>query len=150
MPTKAYSAHWVAHAPWAHPLWSSYVLALVDLTTVLEKPAVKFATGMTHEFSLWALNPELDHQYPHGKLSTTLPEAEITLQQGMLSPPNYVYQFVAKNDEYAEKRISGYYSRILNRTISPDTDFRKMWDQLFQDGISGRDYSANQKTIKSS
>ncbi|RVQ23032.1 hypothetical protein [Sinorhizobium meliloti] len=57
--TGVFSAAWIIDAPWAHPVWSQYLLALYDLTTPApEVGTVVFMPGATHEFVLHALDPE--------------------------------------------------------------------------------------------
>jgi hypothetical protein len=117
---------WGISAPWAHPIWKQYVAELYDLTTPSPEPPKLYKEGMTHEFVLTAIDPE-------HKLIENMP---ITAQKVYrLRPPNMVYQFPAKDNDEAEKRIQGLLDRIKAGTISPDTDFRRMWDAEFQDGV---------------
>ena len=52
-------AQWVVEAPWAHPLWHSYLLALVHLRPMPDgRPTKLYLIGATHELWLYALNPE--------------------------------------------------------------------------------------------
>jgi hypothetical protein len=128
--------YWVVYAPWAHPAWNNYAMMLVDLTTPMDEPPVLFDRKFTHELSLWALHPDRDRVYPQGKLPGAIAETVTVLFENVLRPPNHVYQFKDTN-EGAELRGETVYSLIRNQTISPDTDFRSMWDGLYPDWIGG-------------
>ncbi len=127
-PSRPFSAIWGVTAPWAHPLWHEYLLELVDLTTPTSKPPVLHMVGATHEFILTAITRET--QFNHG-----LP---LSMQAvGKLTPPNYGYQFIAKDNLAALNRIQDLVDRIDARTISPDTDYRHEWDTiLFPDAFA--------------
>lgn len=44
-------AAWVIEAPWAHPVWHSYTLALVHLRPIEDAPkTITHLDGATHEF----------------------------------------------------------------------------------------------------
>lgn len=124
--TAAMAALWIVTAPWAHPLWSQYAFSLVDLTTpVPGQPPVIHLPGATHEFLLFAINPDM----PVDKWSDRQPG-------WLLSPINCGYQFIAESHEAALARIQGYVDLVLAGKLSPDTDFRSMWNSLFEDGHS--------------
>lgn len=125
----AYSACWIVHAPWAHPIWHSYAIHLVDLNTDIEgKPAQKLREDVTHEMTLWALDPDPNKQPVIGE---SLKDWD--LNGCMLQPANYGYQFVADSDEAARNRIQALVDKIEKRLLSPDTDFRWDWDRVFKD-----------------
>lgn len=122
-----FGAGWIIDAPWAHPIWSQYQLVLYDLTSPSAEhgePKI-LLPGATHEFMLWALDPDKpikrDTQPELGKLVR-------------LQPPNYAYQFKAESDAAAEARLQRLVDRIAAREVSPDTDFRSFWNShLFSD-----------------
>jgi hypothetical protein len=124
---RPFGAQWVLTVPWAHPLWSQYWVALYDLTTKHADGTVPMIArpGMTHEMILWAINPDKPvtvwESRPDGCL---------------LTPPNHGYQFKAESDEEAEARIAKISLAIEERGISPDTDWRGVWNELFIDGVS--------------
>lgn len=125
---NAFGAVWVFTCRWAHPIWSQYALHLVDLTTSLPPPHPKptlARPGMTHEMSLWAIDPD--------KPVSKWMEAPAGC---MLTPANQAYQFKAESDEAALNRIQDLVNQMEARTLSPDTDYRRAWDALFQDGVS--------------
>lgn len=123
-----FSATWFINAPWAHPLWQQYLLALYDLTTPTTKPPTLHLRDATHEFMLYALDPE----HPIAKDAIVPPE-----QVYKLSPPNFAYQFKAKSNAEAEERIQAVVDGIVARQISPDTDARSFWNNgLFPDAYA--------------
>ena len=128
---KVFSVLYHVSAPWAHPMWQNYLLSLADLTTVLKgKPSAKLLKeGMTHEFLLFAFNPEHNHLFPY----------KFELEKWgsyVLWPPNYGYQFNVESDQKAMERISAIIQSIEDKKLSPDTDFRRVWDDLFKDGVT--------------
>lgn len=126
---QAFSAAWIVRAPWAHTIWHSYAVHLVDLTTDMgDKPAVKYREDVTHEVSVWALDPDPDNQ---PVVRPALKDWDVG--RCMLQPANYGYQFVAESDEAALARISEVVLMIETAVLSPDTDFRRDWDRLFAD-----------------
>ena len=120
-PGKPFSAIWGVTAPWAHPTWNEYLLTLVDLTTPIGKPPILYLKDATHEFALSSITPEthLDHTLPLSKQAV-----------GRITPPNFGYQFIAKDNLAALARIQDLVDRIDARSISPDTDFRHQWDTI--------------------
>jgi hypothetical protein len=123
-----FNAAWVINAPWAHPIWTQYALFLYDLTTPSDKGETVFLKeGMTHEMILYALDPVV-LILPHKTL----------IEQGFkyLTPANCGYQFKAESNEAAVERIRKIIDKVDSRAISPDTDYRGMWDELFKDGAS--------------
>lgn len=125
-----YNCVWVIDAPWAHPLWSQYVVLLYDLTTVqegVEMPKVVLE-GATHEFMVYAVDPDAKIEK-----DTDAWELGKSGQLRLLQPANYGYQFKAETNEAAEGRIQGLVDQILAQTLSPDTDFRSWWDRILPD-----------------
>ena len=129
---QPFCAHWIVKAPWAHPAWDSYFVMVVDLKTPTPQPAYRARPGVTHELMIFAMNPGED----------VPPLVEIAESGRMLSyllrPANYGYQFTANSDKAATERIQGLVDRIVEKTLSPDTDHRKAWDLIFDDGVSLR------------
>lgn len=123
--STAWSVAWAIHAPWAHSMWSWYLLELCDLTVDLGKPPILYLPGATHEFLLYALHP--DHPLKQG-----VPLND----QGIVSlmPPNYGYQIRAESNEAARKRLQAVVDEIVAERLSPDTDWRGRWDRMFSDG----------------
>lgn len=123
---KAFSVGWVIDAPWGHPIWSQYLVALYDLTTPDEEagPVKFYLDGATHEFLVFALSP--DYPVPRdAPISTT--------RFVPLHPANYGYQFKADSDDAALARVQEIVDSIVAKKLSPDTDFRSLWNKLLPD-----------------
>ncbi|MGO8241268.1 hypothetical protein ACC806_34590 [Rhizobium ruizarguesonis] len=123
--SEVFSVSWVIDAPWAHPMWSQYLVTLYDLTTPHKDgiPTLHLKDA-THEFLVHAL--DLRHQVPRD-----VPPSKVRIV--MLQPANYGYQFKADSDEAAEARIQELVSGIVAGKLSPDTDFRSLWNKLLPD-----------------
>lgn len=115
-----YARTWVVSAPWAHPLWATYAFLLYDLTTPIPgaPAAILYRPDVTHEFLVYALDPA------HPPTPPT----------HILQPANMGYQFTAASNEAAADRIIKLIWEVEARRLSPDTDFRSMWDRIFSDG----------------
>lgn len=100
---------------------------LMDLTTDMGTPAIKYRDDVTHEMQVWALHPDID-------VNVDGPLGSWTWNGALLMPANYGYQFAAEDDDSAYNRIRGIVQMIMSRQLSPDTDFRRRWDRLFSDG----------------
>ena len=111
---------WIVEAPWAHPVWDNYVVLLYDLTTDTGSAPAIHREGMTHELMVFALDPSKPIDPP----------------SHMLRPANHGYQFKADSDEAATERVVNLLEEIEVKHLSPDTDFRTMWDVRFPDGVS--------------
>ena len=113
---------WIVEAKWAHPLWHSYAFLLYDITTEIpgQPASVFYRDGMTHELMVFALDPA----HP------------VEPMFKVLTPANHGYQFKAESDEAATARIVALLEEIEAKKLSPDTDFRTMWDVRFPDGVS--------------
>jgi len=127
---EIFNVAWVINAPWAHPVWSQYVLMLYDLTSSSEKHGepLLHLPGATHEFFLWAIDPD----HPIEKEGALQPE-----DIHRLTPPNYGYQFKAASHQAAEERLQAIVDGIVAMEVNPDTDWRGAWDNaLFPDGYA--------------
>lgn len=132
---SAWGVTWVIQAPWAHPAWSQYVLALFDLTSDTGNPPILYMPGATHEFQLYALDPN----YPVSEADR--PSAMIEQDRmRLLSPASHGYQFRAATNYHAADRIQAVVDMIVRHELSPDTDWRMNWDVLFRDGFNLRDF----------
>lgn len=118
--TPAFGRTWIVQAAWAHPVWHSYVFMLYDLTTYIpDQPAPAiYRPGMTHEFMVFALDPAFPSVPP----------------SHLLQPANMGYQFAATSDDEASGRIMSLIADVEAMRLSPDTDWRFMWDEHFADG----------------
>ena len=116
--------------PWAHPLWSDYVLTVCDLTTDTGSPPIKYMSDATHEVLVWACDPHYPIDFTH------TPAAGEPLGTKFLRPANHGYQFKAESNEAAWARVNALVDAIEARTLSPDTDFTQLWDVHFKDGAT--------------
>jgi hypothetical protein len=122
-----FSVAWVINAPWAHPLWSQYLVMLYDLTSPhSDGPPTLHLPDATHEFIVHALDPE----FPVPK-DAQLASTELRT----LMPPNYGYQFKAASNEAAQERVQMIVDGIVAGHLSPDTDFRSLWNKLLPDAF---------------
>jgi len=109
---------WIVEAPWAHPMWHSYVIAVIHLRPIAGfPPAVIRLQGATHEVILFALDPS------HTPTLDNFPK--------FLSPSNFVGQWIAESDEAAVAKMDACVDEIIAGRLSPDTDFRHEWIARF-------------------
>lgn len=127
-----YNVTWAISVPWAHPIWHSYVILLYDLDpTPVGHPAPhKHRSGVTHEFLIFACDPERAEALARYE---TFAEAANGI---LLTPPNHGYQFAATSNEAATERLQAVVDAIAAGRLSPDTDFRHLWDERFADGVA--------------
>jgi len=117
---------WFIEAAWAHPIWHSYALSLVHLRQLEGFPEnLIYLDGATHEMALFALDPKTPRE----------PQVEGRAKLAALSPINFAAQFIEISDELALDRIKRTIQMILNRELSPDTDFIRSWVRLFGDNM---------------
>jgi hypothetical protein len=121
-------ASWLVEARWAHPIWHSYMMALIHLrpTADLPKPQIRLPEA-THEFFLWATDPDADRE--------AVIVGELDLKHIVLSPLNFGAQMKCDSDEAALCTIEYTIKDIVAGKLSPDTDHRACWEQRF--GTSG-------------
>jgi hypothetical protein len=111
---------WIIEAPWAHPVWDQYALSLAHLRdTATTEPATLYHPAATHEIVLAALDPQIWME----------PGDQGAL--GVLHPLNYVGQFRADDDAAALDFVRRVVRMVTAGTLSPDSDFRHDWEQLF-------------------
>lgn len=114
-------AQWVVECRWAHPFWHNYWIAIIHLRPTKQMPEPKInLPGATHEIWVFALNPletpSLDNNWPI-----------------LLSPGNFIGQFIASTDIDAEQTLENTVQDIIDGKLSPDTDFRHEWVRRFSD-----------------
>lgn len=109
---------YVAHAAYAHPMWHSYLVMCVNLRDLpgVQKAKINLA-GATHEIMVFALDPEQE-------LSTT----KMPL---LLTPVNFVAQFIEPDDAAAEARIKQTVQDVIDGKLNPDTDYGQHWIHRF-------------------
>ena len=119
--------------PWAHPVWSEYLLLVYDLDSpaISGKLSIKYDPAATHELVLHAVNPSTKIDF----------RKSLFTQQdsvGRLTPANHGYQFKAENNDAAWKRVRTLVDACFNFELSPDSDFSRDWDSRMIDGWSLR------------
>jgi hypothetical protein len=133
-PGVPWTATWIVDAPWAHPAWSQYLVLLYDLMAAPIDGSrwaapVLYMDGATHEVIVVV-------QDPAARLDPAVPLSKQQIRR--LTPANHGYQFAARNNEAAQARIQGVVDDIRAQRLSPDTDYRRVWDARFADGASLR------------
>lgn len=119
-PAELTVASWVVHAPYAHPVWHSYLIACVSLRNVAGVPPAKInLPGATHEVMVYALNPD------HPVTIDDLPH--------VLQPANFHGQFIEPSDEAAAARVDQTVQDVIDARLSPDTDYARHWIHRFSD-----------------
>ena len=118
--------NWVITAPWAHPLWHSYILHLIHLRPMGDgRKTLFYVPGATHEMMLFALDPE----YPLEPIVMGQARAQ------WLRPGNFAAQFISPSDEMARRRIRDTVSLICAAGLNPDTDAISQWVALYGDAM---------------
>lgn len=121
---------WYLNAPEYHPFWRDYRLIAYKLAPEFiegGKPLM-YLDGATHEMNVYALDPEWN-------LEKTLDAHQFHV----LQPCNFAAQFIATDDEGVATRLRESVQRICDGQLSPDTDFRKLWEVLWGDNmVKGR------------
>lgn len=124
---------WLIEAPWAHPIWHSYWIHLMHLRTIKVGPLAGatpqyiYLDNATHEMWVKALDPEQPRQP--------------MLDEGRwrpLSPSNFAVQLAGETDESAAARVRQAVHMICSGMLSPDTDFIRLWTELFGDNMVRR------------
>ena len=109
---------WIASAAYAHPLWSHYCIMCIALREVPGVPAAKVTLeNATHEVMVYALDPDRKpavDDFPR-----------------MLQPVNFVGQFIEADDLSAAARVQQAVQDVIDGTLNPDTDFRRLWVARF-------------------
>jgi hypothetical protein len=117
---------WLVEAPYAHPVWHSYMLFLMHLRPLPDfPPPIFYLEGATHEFHIWALDASAQRQHIID-----------TGQWGekRLNPMNFAVQ-VKMDDDEVKSKLRFSIVDILHGRISPDTDYRSRWARLWGDNM---------------
>lgn len=113
---------WIIEAPWAHPIWHSYLLALMHLRPMADRrKTLIYQIGVTHEVHLCALNPEHPRQ----------PVMEGQEPWRWLEPINFAAQITEPDDAAARARVRRAVEEICGGVLNPDTDYLHQWVQRF-------------------
>jgi hypothetical protein len=122
-------AEWLVEAPWAHPVWHSYIFVLLHLRPMPDRrETIIYLNGATHELWVYALDP-----------GQARAPALASGQFHYLTPMNFGAQFIEITDELARDRVKGSVKAILAGRLSPDTDYRRAWIALYNDKMLKKD-----------
>lgn len=124
---------WIVEAPWAHPVWHSYLIYLVHLRDMPDqRPTIFHVPDATHEFVLYAMDPDADR------------EAVITGRvmpfKMCLQPVNFAAQLVEIRDDLAIERIEAAIRDICDGKLSPDTDAQSQWIERFGNNMIKKEW----------
>lgn len=115
-------ASWVIHAPYAHPMWSNYLLEVVTLRDGLEPPVKhRYLERATHEMHLTVLHP-----------------GSVPVLDGRnteMRPLNFAAQLTLLSDEHARVLLKPAVMDVIEGRLNPDTDFVRMWADRFGDNM---------------
>jgi hypothetical protein len=116
-----------------HPFWSFHYAGLIHLRDIEGgKPVHKAFPTATHEFMVFALNPDSP---------PTLDPFSIAV----LEPISIVQQFVAASDAAALSAIECLLSKIARGQLSVDSDYRSEWRKLLTEATpAGRNHPLRQ------
>jgi hypothetical protein len=112
---RAQIGSWLLECPFAHPVWSQWVLSLVHLRALEGLPV---AVGSGHSLAIFAVDP----CYELG------PEAGVT-PRSLMSPPVVVdFATFGANDVRAVERVEALIEATMRRELSPDDDYQRRWE----------------------
>lgn len=122
-------AAWLLNVPGAHPFWSWWMLAACHLRPIPgAQSARKHYPGAEYEFAIITINPE---EHP-------IVDPDNLPREGfhLLRPSDVVHQFHGVTDADV-KRIAALAVRaIVTGQISPDQDYRSMWEGLIDGTVA--------------
>lgn len=125
--------YWIVEAPWAHPVWHSYLALLVHLRDI-GLPTKFYLDGATHELWLFALDPQMPRDsFVRGRTSP---------MEATLSPKQFGAQFIEPNDDAAKARVEAALEEVCAGRLSPDSDHHHQleWARRFGDNMMKRGY----------
>ncbi|WP_065755248.1 hypothetical protein [Bradyrhizobium paxllaeri] len=124
---------WVIEAPWAHPIWHSYLITLVHLRPMPNKPPpIMHLAEATHEFLLYATDPDADRE--------AIIRGQLLPFEAMLTPVNFGAQLVEVSDDLAMARIVKAIQEICDGRLSPDTDHQRQWVDRFGNNMIKKEF----------
>lgn len=120
---------WLVEAPWAHPIWHSYIICLVHLRQIEgSQPPLMYLSCATHEFWVYVLDPEVTPR-------KAIIEGDANWFKYRLTPCNFGAQIVENTDDLARERLVAAVQDICDGKLSPDTDFMHSWVERFGDNM---------------
>ncbi len=119
---------WIVNVPGAHPYWEHWLVALVHLREVPGvAPAKKKYPEAEFEFSIQSINPETCPEPDPDKAEEGYP---------LLQPVDVVEQFHGVSDRDARRIVDTCIEAMVHGRISPDQDFRPMWNRTIQGTVA--------------
>lgn len=119
---------WQLNVPKAHPFWEWWLIACVSLRDIPGvKPATKKYPEAEFELMIVALNPDLPIPDPD--------EPATGRRYQFLTPFDVIHQFHGVTDAQALELVTGCVRMIVERGMSPDQDYRKLWASLINNTI---------------
>ena len=116
-------AGYLVHAPYAHPFWGWYTMAVIHLRPVEGlPPAAVSLPGATHELAILAIDPRVCPE--------PTPEMATEGQYPFLMPPDVMEQFMVLDDQQAVSLLENCVQAVVQGRISPDSDFRSRWAKV--------------------
>lgn len=119
---------WIVNVPGAHPYWEYWLVALVHLRDV---PGVEAAhrkyPEAEFEFSIQSIDPERCPEPDPDAADAGYP---------LLHPVDVVEQFHGISDHDAQRVADLCITAMLHGRISPDQDFRSMWNRTIQGTVT--------------
>lgn len=107
-------ACWVLEAPWAHPVWSSYVVVLIHLRPIAGgKAPIIYLDGATHEMWLYALSQDAPREPAIRGRESPMAHA--------MNPKQFAAQFIEPSDEAAMARVEAALKEVCSGHPSPDS-----------------------------
>ena len=126
------SALWLVTAAWAHPHWDQYLFLLADLDSIENPPPVRYRDDDTHELLVFAINPDK----PHASIIQPKLDGFTGLEIQMLQPANHGFHFKSASHDVAVERVQAVVDAVRHKRLSPDTDWRTVWNLIFWDAHS--------------
>lgn len=128
--TDATVSAWLVEAPWAHPIWHSYLIFAIHLRVIEGQPIPTILRlGSTHQFWVYAADPNFPRD----------PAVRGIDVPRRLEPPNFCAQFGPLDDNGARLFVrQQIIAPIIMGNLNPDTDAVSQWLEAFGDDMVAR------------
>ena len=121
----AYLKGWLLEVPGAHPFWKFWMVSMIALREMPGvPPAIKDSPDMTHEFSIYTINPEV--------CPDPDPAANVHFFP-FLHPADVLVQVRLPSDGQALALLRVGVTWAVDGLLSPDSDFRSVWQQRIRE-----------------
>lgn len=119
---------WLVNVPGAHPWWSHWLVSVIHLRDIPGvKPAFKKYPDAGFEFAIYSINPDKCPQPDPDDIANGFP---------LLTPVDVQEQFHGVSDRDAWRIAQSGIEAMVHGRISPDQDFRPMWNRLIVGTVS--------------